>query len=61
MTWEVLPSIRKTGNYSLADHGRDQMPGLNCAHKTNLFGSMRIVRTMEEEKPQTGPQGRCRG
>lgn len=27
VTREVLPSIRKTGGYQLADHGRDQMPG----------------------------------
>jgi prophage antirepressor-like protein len=27
VTREVLPSIRKTGTYALADHGRDQMPG----------------------------------
>ena len=27
VTRDVLPSIRKTGTYALADHGRDQMPG----------------------------------
>ncbi|WP_313472338.1 hypothetical protein [Brevundimonas sp.] len=26
MTGEVLPSIRKTGKYALADHGREAMP-----------------------------------
>lgn len=26
VTKEVLPSIRKTGSYSLAEHGREQMP-----------------------------------
>ena len=26
VTEEVLPSIRKTGSYNMADHGREQMP-----------------------------------
>lgn len=55
VTREVLPSIRKTGSYNMADHGREQMP--LPAEIAQLLQQMTAMmeRMAETQSLQCGP------
>jgi len=64
VTQEVLPSIRKTGKYALADHGREAMPlpmdiaeELPCFSRDGRFWGRLFALTYTSVKPGRSPRG----